>query len=484
MTGNNSPEPQPFLERRAERAAQFYLQRLRSQLDDLEVRTYPGGESGVHEFLFLIAGLLETAENRIISAQAETDSREIRRLVRDALELTRFAYQGMELMRGADISELEHPVVRPMQRWFEMIEPKRTVFFRAENVVNYEIRPIEEWVFKGIRDPSNHLKKAIDKIDWPLTRVTVPDRALGILPHFSVVAHEFGHAIYEDLRPKISEEFSNNEGLLTPVYVSYSDSLQNRAGKNLHDPTIVSLTNRILENWTQEISCDAVAFCLTGPASFFALSDILQFASRNFLYTETHPPKILRRQFLFDLMRRDDANFAKVITRVTKQTVGKDFNSVLMPDLPGSRVLFDAFIKRKLSSELSAVLAELPSVISQLGPLIGEAVVQEFRTDKKKTPLLYTVDHFEEDLATHLSALLSAIPPIEVGDKLSDRLPTDFATILNVGWVALLCKIDDLYIDTSGVSDHLTHGAKAEVLHGLLLKAVELSEIRRQWREA
>lgn len=481
LTGMSSPENQLFSEARAERAAQFYLRRLKSQLDDLKVRTYPGGENGVPKLLCLIAGLLETAEERIKSAQSGSDQSEVRRLVRDALELARLAYNDMELMRGADISELEHSVVRPMQRWFNTIEPKRTVFFRAENVVNYEIRPIDQRQYQGIRDPSGNLADAIAQIDWPLTRVTVPGRALGILPHFSVVAHEFGHAIYEDFRQKISAVFSDRLDLLKPVYRSYSDALQTRIGRDLADPEIRSLTGTIVENWTQEIACDVIAFCLTGPASFFALSDILQFASANFLFNTTHPPKILRRRFLFDLMCQDDASFSNVMIKFTDGTINEDFNSVLMPGLPDADMLFGEFNKRGLKLELSAVLSELPSIILQLGPLICEAVVHEFCEDARKTPLLYTVSRFKEDLKTHLSALLSAIPPIETGAKLFDRSPTEFATILNVGWMALLCKIGDFEIDTSDVPDHLTNGAKAEALHNLLLKAVELSEIRRQW---
>ncbi len=62
-------------------------------------------------------------------------------------------------------------------------------------------------------------------------------------------------------------------------------------------------------------------------------------------------------------------------------------------------------------------------------------------------------------------------------------MPTDFRAILNVGWIALLCKLDEFEIDTGGEPDYLIHGAKAEALHSLLLKALELSEIRRQWSQ-
>ena len=312
--------------------------------------------------------------------------------------------------------------------------------------------------------------------------MTVPSRALGILPHFAVVAHEFGHAIYDDFRPTISQKFSDHRDSLKSVYNSYSDEVSVRIGKDLSDTYIRSITDTILDNWTQEIACDAISFCLTGPASFFALSDILQFASANFLFNETHPPKVLRRNFLYNLMSQNDNNFVKVISEFTGDTVKEDFNSVLMPKLPNPGMLFRA-LRNKRSDEVAAVLAELPSVIIHQGPLICEAVVQEFRKNAAKKQLFYTVNQFECDLKTHLSVLLDAIPPIETGINLEEKSPTDFRTILNVGWVALLCKLDELNIDTSGVPSHLLYGAKAEALHGLLLKAVELSEIRRQWKD-
>ena len=60
--------------------------------------------------------------------------------------------------------------------------------------------------------------------------------------------------------------------------------------------------------------------------------------------------------------------------------------------------------------------------------------------------------------------------------------PAEFVSILNVGWIALLCRIEDFDANVSDTPKHLRGGARSEKLHDLLLKAVELSEARRKWQ--
>jgi hypothetical protein len=96
--------------------------------------------------------------------------------------------------------------------------------------------------------------------------------------------------------------------------------------------------------------------------------------------------------------------------------------------------------------------------------------------------IIYTPARFDSDIVDHLEPLISAIPPIETGGALESRTATDFATILNIGWIVLLTKLDQLSV-RSDAGPNLTTD-KAEKLHSLLLKAVELSEARRSWENA
>jgi hypothetical protein len=132
------------------------------------------------------------------------------------------------------------------------------------------------------------------------------------------------------------------------------------------------------------------------------------------------------------------------------------------------------------SKEESAVIAVLHG---SMGPIAQATYgsVRDYLTPNNPD-LLYTASRYENDLKNHLPALLSAIPPIENGLDIGQRTPCDFATIINVGWVVLLTKMDQLKVRTS--SNGALGAEKVERLHDLLLKAVELSEARREWESA
>jgi hypothetical protein len=174
-------------------------------------------------------------------------------------------------MRGATAADLPYPIARPLQRWFDQVGVDRDVFFRAEAVVNYEIRPQDEREFKGIKSQSSSLQQAIADIKWPVLRVTVPAKAFGILPHYAIVAHEIGHALY----PKITWNITPNAQALAAL----SQGIRNR----LNVPSLSTQARTILantyQNWFEELAADAIAFRLTGPAAFFSLGEFFELLS-------------------------------------------------------------------------------------------------------------------------------------------------------------------------------------------------------------
>jgi hypothetical protein len=97
--------------------------------------------------------------------------------------------------------------------------------------------------------------------------------------------------------------------------------------------------------------------------------------------------------------------------------------------------------------------------------------------------LAYTPKMFSSDLRKFSGDLREAIPPIESGLSLEARTPATLAAILNVGWMAIIADLPRVKIKVNAPA-HLQDGAKAERVHGLLLKAIELCEIRRQWEKA
>src|SRR5262249_33053384 len=133
-------------------------------------------------------------------------------------------------------------------------------FFRTELVENYELRKFDRAMFSGIRDPAPSLDDAINKTKWPILRVTVPGRAMGIIPHFAIVAHEIGHAMMPQIGLSAVNAAVRAE---TAAIMARLATLGETAPTR---PTLVFL-RKVLLNWIEEFAADAFAGFLTGPAA-------------------------------------------------------------------------------------------------------------------------------------------------------------------------------------------------------------------------
>ena len=462
MVTDNSPVA------RARPSIKFYLERLRAQAANLSAQDYPGNLAGPRHWLALVGGLLDTADH-FLTLSNSPDASDPEDLATEAASLASLAYECLDLMRGASIEDLPFPVVRPLQRWFDQLHINTTTFFRSEAIANYELRRIKEDVFKDIHLPTDSLSLAITRITWPLLRVTVPSKALGILPHFAIVAHEIRHALYERLQ------------LTLPTFESEQSALKSRIAARLAVNHLSDRTIRYMQEtfyyWLEEFAADALGLLLAGPAFFFSLADFLQLEGRGLGLSQTHPPHSLRRGVLFQRLSSGKDSFASVFLRRTGIELREDFNSPLLVKMLTTDDVFNYL--KGYDEELAAVLAELPGIFERLHQKIYDASVSYL---KKEAPeAIYTVHRYEEDIQTHLEPLLAAVPPIERGLELECRTPTEFASILNVGWIVVLTSLKDLRVKTS--EDPL-QAEKLDRLHGLLLKAVELAEARRDWEMA
>jgi hypothetical protein len=453
--------------------AAFYLGRLRAHVRELRGRKYPGNHSGPQRWLSLVSGLLDTAEQYLSnSTYPSKDEAEVRTLITDASHLCSNAYHYLEVMSGADVAELPYPLVRPLQRWFDELGLVEDTFFRTELLENYELRQFERTTFSGIRDPAPSLVDAISQTKWPILRVTVPGRAMGIIPHFAIVAHEIGHA----MMPRIGLS-----SVTDAVRLERANITTRLAGLGVPTPnrsTFVFL-QKVLLNWVEEFAADAFAGFLTGPAALFSLSEFLQLA-RHHGICDTHPSNELRRGAIFREMAAGAPSFCDVFEKHTGTKLTATINSRLIVAAPSEADIAQDMLDDGHSPEESAVIAALHGSMVPIAQATYGSV-RDYLKQNKPT-LIYTASNYENDLTNHLLALLAAIPPIENGLEIGQRTPCDFATIINVGWVALLTKMDQLQVRATPAD--LLGADKVERLHDLLLKAVELSEARREWENA
>ena len=90
----------------------------------------------------------------------------------------------------------------------------------------------------------------------------------------------------------------------------------------------------------------------------------------------------------------------------------------------------------------------------------------------------YSCERFTADVAGLAPLFLNLIPPGEIGDK-----PAPIAAIINAGWHVYLCDFE-VFREKLHAGDSDTRFAAAAKLHELVLKALEISEIRTTWEEA
>jgi hypothetical protein len=263
----------------------------------------------------------------------------------------------------------------------------------------------------------------------------MPGGALGTAFHVPLVAHEVGHVLISNY----------NEEIETQI---------NALCKNLsEDP------KRILSSWIVEIIADTICGYVAGPAAFFALHEKLR---GNNTPDEEYPHNYIRTSSLRSFVQN---RYGAVFTsNGVKKTDWKDWATRTRAELLAEAALHNG------SADLSRRLIQaLPQIRN-----IASAFARKFVPDLEYLPKQYAAD-----LDMHLKSFLLAIPPFETDGDLRKRKPTDFASILNVGWFVAAFRLDDLRIRASAGTDG--RGKLLLALDQLIMKAIELAELRRQW---
>jgi hypothetical protein len=388
------------------------------------------------------------------------------------------AYEALQRLEGSETDQIPHQVVGPFKRWVDGLGIPNDIFFRADHVPNYELATYGdlESLAVHLNDPSPSLTAAAADIAWPFLRLTVPSQALGMLPHFAIVGHELGHAIQARISPD-----------LTAYAADEQESLRRTAERLTKESLPFGLQQQldrqqILARWMNEIISDAVGYYIAGPAFFFALGAFFELAGGGSGIGLWHPPSVVRRRLIADRLRMGAPSHTTVFEAATGLPIQEDMNSPHLTALPALDDLYNA-LKSNAQMPMhpihAAICVELVPLIDTIAGAFYDETERVLQT--ARASMVYTPARLEADLAHHLEPLCHLIPPIEHRDAGVSRAAT-LAGILNVGWAALLTKLDDLPAITSSVGgDGTAH--KMEKLHDLLLKAVELSDARQTWEE-
>jgi hypothetical protein len=416
--------------------------------------------------------MLDTAIGYLsAAADAQSSDAEAAQLIIDAELLGSQAYQSLKELDGADADQIPHQIVGPFQRWVDGLGIKNTIFFRADHVANYELARFHLYdSLKHLNDPAPSLTAALQAVEWPFMRLTVPSQALGMLPHFAIVGHELGHAIQDRI---------DLDASLVDSAVGYAalDALLAAEGMKATTETDLEL-DEVFSAWAREFTSDAVGLLIAGPAFFFALGGFFEI-SGGYGISPSHPPSAMRRRLVLARLRAGTPNHADVFERITGLRIEEDTNSPNVPNLPADDVLY-ADLRIKHGAETAAVCVALLSIAEDIANALYDEAEVVLRRDNPL--MLYTPDHLEADLSYYLEPLCDLIPAIErPGENAVEA--ASLACNLNVGWAALLSRLDRIRGSGGPVGRGDPDTPKMEKLHELLLKGVELAEARMMWDE-
>ncbi|MFA6178044.1 MAG: hypothetical protein WC696_00350 [Candidatus Methylopumilus sp.] len=459
----------------ARQANRVFIARLEAQTIGLQNEVYPGRHPGPYKWLKIVRGLIATAQGYLTESEnpaiSDTDKS---KLINDAAQIGQFSFGKLKDILGAEASELPHQVIKPLQRWLDDLKIKETVFFLAEHAPNYELRIWPKGHFSHFHHPAQSLTDALSEVEWPFTRITVPGRALGMLPYYALVAHEAGHAIYA----RVGLDLNANS---QPQLQTLVDRVQARIGRSLTvNDTALS---EIVTNWVEELAADAIAHFIAGPAFYFSAFGFFQMCTRGYGVGTSHPPHDLRRSVLYEQMLVNGAagsSYAEIFQKHTGVPFDIEINSIGIPACSSGDNLF-AVLQINYDVLPSSVMTEAIQYVTEIYPYIFKTVGDYLKVECPD--LIYTPEKLDFDLTNHLEALCHLIPPIEFKEAQTGEIkPVVLSSILNVGWVALLTKLDQISVQPGQVGS--IHTWQMERLHSLLIKAVELAEARRTWEEA
>jgi hypothetical protein len=96
----------------------------------------------------------------------------------------------------------------------------------------------------------------------------------------------------------------------------------------------------------------------------------------------------------------------------------------------------------------------------------------------------YTAKEYSEKVPTLCDLIVNIIPPNEVVDfKKKETTNTDVVSILNAGWEVYLSHMDDFAKNYLKLTYQANKLKCDKELNELLLKAIELNEIKTRWDE-
>jgi hypothetical protein len=386
--------------------------------------------------------------------------------------ILRYSWLYSQLYVAASIverSDVPHTVV-------ELVQPIKRLMQLQCGLKDFELLlhplPVLNYSFYHL---GNDLSKVKDQLEIAGSRITFPKRLItvgfpglemGRLLIHSIIAHELGHCLYVErkLESKLLRFVKPDEQRLDALVREWAETAprgQRTLSEYVSEVEIKSVLtrqiNRLAKLWVKELTCDAIGYCLFGPAYLFAALDFLTIAYAFDDDLHTHPPNRMRFRLLYEMLDKDT-----------------DFLNILV---------LDPQVKGFLDLWRSVTQSQAPQFTNPITDLTGRAILNIYdRMINTATSAVGDAGPYSaSENATELQRLVkraeALIPPNELIETGGSR-EVKFQSVLNAGWLVYLTGLK-----TIQEKFNFEPWECKKKFNENIARAVELNEIQRRWGE-
>jgi hypothetical protein len=288
--------------------------------------------------------------------------------------------------------------------------------------------------------------------------------------------HELSHILYSryQLSDRLLSVVTLNEGQIEVLINTYAmQPIQGSGGKDETttgdilprwriEHTVRRKLNTILEKWVQELTADALALCLFGPAYFFAFTYFAGPYASMCDSSESHPPDRMRIELMYDMLfsGRSGLAYEQVLDEITNNYIEQ----------------WELYAKQAHSATQNTGSHFHDVVIQAIRPLFADIIREAKKVTRGKR---YEAQIFGGDIAKLCDDHLAhGFPPNEVIDYTTgESRIVDSESILNAGWIYLISG-DEKFSKLINADDRWEIKNK---FYDLVSKGLEYAEIQRQW---
>lgn len=391
-------------------------------------------------------------------------------------QLYSYLYIAASLIERSDAPHTIIELIQPLKRLIQRQLGECEIIIRPLDVLNYSFYHL-----------GNNLLHVILELDIPDLPGNLPRHLMAIgfpgleldrfLTH-CVVAHEIGHCLYSEyklqdiLLPKLhlDEDQLNKmvqvvaktdvqagfQGKSNEATIPLQRTLSEYVSELEIRRCLTADITRISRLWIKELTCDAIGYCLIGPAFLFS---VLNFMTTVALFDDdrtTHPPNRMRLLLLYQLLDREQLEDSEIMTHEVLGLL-KSWKNVMESQPPQ----FTDPLRKIASDSIKAIN---DSIIDA-----AESAVQEIG--------VYSFTQHIPEIKLLMERVKQLIPPNEIIEAGAAQ-SVSFQSVLNAGWLAYISHINHL------ADKYKWDSWKTKCrLNALVAKAVELNEIQKRWSE-